>query len=311
MKREKPALDFVERAPAIQDEDTAREIFERLRWPNGPRCIKCGSVDVYRIASQPGSSTRKGVLRCRDCEQQFTVTVGTVFEDSHVSLGKWLAAVNMMASSKKGVSAHFLHRWLKVSYRTAWFMAHRLRYAATQEPLSGMLRGTVEIDETYIGGKPENRHIGSRRVVPKAAVVSLVERKGRVRSFPVKRVTGETLKGIIRKNVRQSAEIMTDANQIYRGLDTEFAGHEAVNHHSQEFVRGSAHTNSVEGFFSLLKRGIIGTYHHVSEDHLWRYLAEFDARYNGRKLTDGQRAAKLLRSAEGKRLTYKPLVNRG
>ena len=302
-------------AEAYSNDNEAREALERLRWPNGARCVKCGSLNVYKISSAPNSKTRPGLYRCRDCEQQFTVTVGTIFEDSHVALGKWLMAIHLMCASKKGMSAHQLHRMLGVTYKTAWFMAHRIRYAMTQEPLVGMLkhaghrlRGIVEADETYVGGKPQNRHVGKRvPAPPKAIVLSLVERKGRVRSIHVADVTGETLRSAIRKNVASTAKLMTDGHAGYKNTGHQ---HEAVDHQEGEYVRGDAHTNTVEGYFSILKRGIVGTYHHVSQAHLHRYLAEFDQRYNTRKIKDGERVKKAIAGADGKRLTYKPLVKR-
>jgi len=243
------------------------------------------------------------------------VTVGTIFEDSHIPLGKWLVAVHMMAASKKGVSAHQLHRMLGITYKTAWFMAHRIRYAMTQEPLAGMLlQGTVEADETFVGGKPENMHREKRKPAPpKTPVLSLVERKGDVRSFKVPNVTGKTLRDALRKNVAKTAKVMTDGHGSYKGLDKEFAAHGVVDHQAGQYVDGDASTNTVEAYFSILKRGITGIYHHVSEYHLHRYLAEFDRRWNTRSargVDDGQRAAIIVKAGEGKRLTYKPLVKR-
>jgi len=293
------------------DENAARAALEQWRWPNGPRCPKCGSINVYRIQSMRGSSTRKGLLRCRDCEGQFTVTVGTIFEDSHIPLGKWIVAIHLMCASKKGMSAHQLHRMLGLTYKSAWFMSHRIREAMRVDPLKTLLKGVVEADETFVGGQPKNRHLGKREPAPpKTPVLSLVERGGQVRSFRIANVTGDTLKGAIRSNVSRKTRIMTDGAAAYRPLEREFAGHEAVDHQGGEYVRGEAHTNTVESYFSILKRGIIGTYHHVSEAHLPRYLSEFDRRYNLRKVSDAERAVAVIRGAEGKRLTYKPLVNR-
>lgn len=200
------------------DESRARETMERLRWPNGPRCIKCGSVDVYRITSAANSTTQKGLLRCRDCDGQFSVTVGTVFEDSKIPLGKWLIAIHLLCASKKGMSAHQLHRMLGVTYKTAWFMAHRIRYAMSVDPMKDMLHGVVEIDETFIGGKPENRHKGDRFTRPKMAVLSLVERNGRARSLAIPNVTGPVLRKAIRERVSTKARVMTDGYGAYRGM---------------------------------------------------------------------------------------------
>ncbi len=291
-------------------DDEARASLEKLRWPNGPMCPRCGGVEPYKIIPRkPGAKTRPGLYKCRACRQQFTVTVGTIFEDSHIPLGKWVMAIHLLCASKKGMSAHQLHRMLGLTYKSAWFMAHRIRYAMTRPPLSTRLRGVVEIDETYVGGKPINRHVAKRvPAPPKTPVVSLVERDGSVRSFRVATVTGANLKKIISENVSKKAKLMTDGHTVYTNIGKGFAGHEAVNHQAEEYVRGAAHTNTVESYFSILKRGIIGVYHHVSPEHLPRYLGEFDHRYNTRKITDEKRAMMAVKGAEGKRLTYRPLV---
>jgi transposase-like protein len=235
------------------------------------------------------------------------VTVGTIFEDSHIPLSKWLTAVHLVAASKKGISAHQLHRMLGITYKSAWFMAHRIRHAMGKQPLLGMLAGTVEVDETYVGGKPENRH--GRIGKPKAPVLALVERGGDVRSFPIPKVTGATLRKAIREHVSPKAMLMTDGHNVYRNIGKGFAGHEAVNHQADEFVRGLAHTNTVEGVFSILKRSLIGTFHQVGPQHLGRYCDEVDFRYNRRRIGDQERAAAIVKAAEGKRLTYKPLTS--
>jgi transposase-like protein len=313
------------------DDDTAREIIAKLRWPNGPRCVQCGSVDgVYKVTSAAGSSTRKGLYACRDCRGQFTVTVGTIFEDSHIPLGKWLAAIHLMASSKKGVSAHQLHRTLGLTYKSAWFMAHRIRYAMTQEPLSGLLKleGIVEVDETYVGGKLRNPHVAVRRenasskrpnagrsTQTKTPVLSLVQRGGNVRSQRMDRITGENIRQVLKENVDiKAARVMTDGFGAYISLKQHGYQHQTVNHAADEYVRGDVHTNTVESYFAILKRGVTGVYHHWSRQHLHRYLAEFDRRYNERSargVSDQARTAGIVKSAEGKRLTYKPLVGRG
>jgi transposase-like protein len=294
-------------------EEQAREKLEALRWPQGAVCPKCGTVgEAYKLTPKAGSSTRKGLWKCRACRSQFTVTVGTIFEDSHIPLSKWLMAIHLLCASKKGMSAHQLHRMLGVTYKSAWFMAHRIRYAMTQPPLVDKLRGIVEVDETFVGGIPKNRHKDKREPAPaKVPVVSLVSRDGSVRSTRVPNVTGATLKGAVREYVDRSAKIMTDGNLSYVGLDKEFASHESVNHLRDEYVRGPVSTNTVESYFALLKRGIIGTYHHVSGHHLPAYLAEFDQRWNTRKLVDRERAVRAIRGSQGKRLTYKPLTQRG
>lgn len=316
------------------DDDSARQIIENLRWPNGPACVHCGSREVNRITSVAGSSTRKGLFHCPDCRGQFTVTTGTAFEDTHIPLGKWLVAIRLMASSKKGISAHQLHRMLKMTYRSAWFMAHRIRYMMAQEPLSGLLKleGVIEIDETHVGGKAKNPHnrgaakrlegltagqrrsIGRKLAPPKVPVVSLVQRGGGVRSQAMTNVTAENIRQVLKEHVSiTKARIMTDGGPAYRALKTFGYAHESVDHAADEYVRGDVHTNTVEGYYSILKRGLNGTYHHVSKHHLHRYLAEFDHRYSTRSklgVEDQERTAGIIKAAEGKRLRYKPLVGR-
>lgn len=293
----------------LADPDKAREYLEFLRWGNaGPVCPHCGSVDPYKIEPGKGTKTRKGLYKCRtkECRKQFTVTVGTVFEDSHIPLNKWLQAIYLIGASKKGISSHQLHRMLGVTYRSAWFMSHRLRYAMSVEPMVGMLRGTVEVDETYVGG----RRRGTKRGRPqpgshKSAVVALVERGGKVRAMPMERVTTDNLRNAMKECVSCEATIITDELPAYRGAAVHFVDHQKVEHGTGEYVRGTAHTNTVEGFFSLLKRGINGTFHHVGKGHLGRYVDEFAFRYNIRKLADKERPAAIVAGAEGKRLTYK------
>jgi transposase-like protein len=310
--------------PRYQNEDAAREHLEALHWPNGPFCPHCGSLNAKRLPLQMGRKTkahpegapRKGVVQCNDCRQQYTVTVGTVFESSKVPLHKWLYVNHVLCSSKKGTSAHQIARNIGVSYKTAWFMMHRIR-EAMKDTHSGPMGGhgeTIEADETYVGGKVKNRSNKQRRlgqkqlspVADKQPVVSLVERNGRVRSFHVANVTGETLRSILVTNAHRGSWLMTDDHSGYVAVGKEFQGHGVVKHSLGEYGRaGVFHTNTIEGFFSLLKRGIIGTYHHVSEQHLSRYCAEFDFRYNTRKLDDFERADESLLGAVGKRLTYR------
>jgi transposase-like protein len=280
-----------------------------MRWgKDGAACPHCGGADPYRLKPKPGSKTRKGVWKCRACRKQFTVTVGTVFEGSHIPLSKWLLAIHLLASSKKGMSAHQLHRNLGISYKGAWFMAHRLRYAMKQGPLMGLMAGTVEADETYVGGRRQLKNRGRNKATDnKTPVFALVERgTGRVRAMPMMRVTANTVGKVLEAHVKPSATLMTDEAAVY-AVYSENAGmkHETVNHSRDEYVRGNAHSNTVEGFFSLLKRGINGTFHHVSRGHLNRYCDEFAFRYEHRELSDGARAGLLVQGAEGKRLTYK------
>jgi transposase-like protein len=298
-------LGIIEIAERFPDSLSAAEFLESIRWPNGPVCPHCANDEKhYKLPNK----TRR-LWKCAKCRKQFTVTVGTVFESSHVPLHKWLWAFYLICSSKKGISAHQLHRALKVTYKTAWFMGHRIRYAMEQPPFTSRLAGVVEVDETYVGGKERNRKQRDRqkklgRGTGKTPVVTLVERGGSVRSERIANVTGQELKGAIRRHVDPSARIVTDSFRSYAGIGKEFASHETVNHALDEWVRGDVHTNTAENFFSILKRGIDGVYHHVSEAHLPRYLAEFDFRYNARKMTDSERTVAALMGAEGKRLTY-------
>jgi transposase-like protein len=315
-------LNLIALAQHFSDEDKAREFVEKLRWPDGPICPHCGEVNnAYKLEPKPpkdngkGKHVRKGVWKCAGCREQFTVTVGTIFEDSHIPLSKWLLAYHLLCASKKGMSAHQLHRMLKVTYRSAWFMAHRIRYTMSQEPLSSKLQGIVEVDETYVGGKlrvgtykpKDNYH--RKRLAPvanKAAVVSVLQRGGRVQSTHVERVTSENLRTMVDTMVDENAHVMTDSSTV---LEKAFLGrraHSQVNHTAKEYVRYEdgvcITTNSIEGYFATLKRGINGVYHHVGKQHLHRYLSEFDFRYNSRKEKDGDRTLLALGGANGKRL---------
>ena len=301
------------KAKIYTDETAARKHLEKLQWPDGPICPHCGVVD--EAAELQGDSTRPGVWKCRACEKPFSVTVGTVFERSHIPLTKWLLASELLCSSKKGMSAHQLHRMLGVTYKTAWFMMHRLREAMA--PLkAGPLGGEgkiVEADTTFIGGKEKNKHLGKRDPkaiggVGKQIVHSLVERGGEVRSNHIANVSGRTLRPVVMKQVSRKSSLMTDTAGGYMALGKEFVRHEMVDHGALEYVRGDAHSNTVESFFALLKRGVVGTYHNISEAHLKRYLAEFDFRYNTRValgINDEMRAEKALKGIVGKRLTYR------
>jgi transposase-like protein len=305
------------------DADKAREHLEALRWPNGPVCPHCGSTHeaVTRVEST-GKKTkdtykggkhraaRKGLYYCNGCKEQFTVQVGTVLEQSHVPLNKWLAAFFLMCSSKKGISAHQLHRTLKLSYKTAWFMAHRIREAmrtgGLAPPMMGGGGGTVEVDETFIGKTEFPRMAGGFQHL--RTVLTLVERGGSARSFHVERVDAVSIIPVVQANIDREAQIMTDDGRVYRRLDALGMKREAVNHKIGEYVRGDAHTNTVEGYFSIFKRGMKGVYQHCSEKHLHRYLAEFDFRYSNRVklgIDDTERTRRAILGGERKRLTYR------
>lgn len=292
--------------PIFTDEDVARAHFEALRWPHGPVCPHCGSVD--RATELKGKSTRPGVYKCQECRKPFTATIGTVYERSHIPLHKWLLATHLLCASKKGISAHQLFRMLGFgSYRTAWFMAHRIREAMRDQslaPLGGEGKA-VEADETYIGRKRGWQP--QRGGAHKMKVLSLVERGGKVRSVRMDNVTADDVGAVVRANVARESRLMTDEARYYREVGAEMAGHESVNHSAEEWVRGKAHTNTLEGFFSVFKRGMKGVYQHCAEKHLHRYLAEFDFRYNHRSalgIEDGQRAVRAVRGVAGRRRTY-------
>jgi transposase-like protein len=293
----------------FHNEAAATARLEAIVWPDGPHCPRCGGFD--RIT--PVKGARPGTRRCGPCKREFTVKVGTLFESTHVPLHKWFQAAHLMASSKKGISAHQLHRTLKVTYKTAWFMAHRLREAMrelnTTAPLGGPGKA-VEFDETYIGGKERNKHRRKRHGIGggfgKEIAFALVERGGSVRSHHVPSVSADTLRPILQVQIHAASKVMSDDGGSRVGR--EFPLHQSINHSIGEYVRGDVHTNTIEGYFSILKRGIAGVYHHVSEQHLKRYLAEFDFRYNERAalgVNDEARADRLVRGIVGKRLMYK------
>jgi transposase-like protein len=288
--------------PIFTDEEAAREHLENLRWQGKPFCPHCG--ESVKITKLEGESHRPGLYLCNGCRQHFTVTVGTLFERSHIHLHKWLLAFHLMAASKKGISAHQLHRMLGITYKSAWFMAHRIREAMKSD-WSGVLGGhsPVEADETFIGTKPGAKK--RKGYGHKNAILSLVERNGEIRSFHVPSISAQTLRPYLKYHIDPDAHLMTDDAGQYRLIGPEFAKHEVVAHSQEEYVRGEAHTNTLEGFFSILKRGLIGVYQHVGAQHLQRYVTEFDFRYNHRKKTDFQRATQALKGIAGKRLTYR------
>lgn len=301
-------------APQFQNEDAARKHLEAIRWPDGPFCPHCGSFNAKRLPpvrgrktkAHPEGALRKGVVQCRECDQQYSVTVGTVFESSKVPLHKWLYATYLLTTSKKGISAHQIHRMLDVTYKTAWFMAHRIRAAMDQPsgPLGGDPEKIIEADETWIGGVTGNRL--SKKVAPKKIMFTLVERGGHARSFHVANIHANTLRPLLFENADRLSSLMTDESTSYRGAGEHYWQHQTVNHRSQEYGRdGGWHTNTVENFFSIFKRGIIGVYHQVSQAHLGRYAVEFDFRYNHRTVSDSERADAALAGIFGKRLTYR------
>ena len=294
--------------PIFHDEDAARAHLENVRWPNGPVCPHCGSSHVTRLA---GKSHRKGLIHCNDCEKPFTVTVGSVMERSKIPLAKWVLGFHLMASAKKGVSSHQLHRQLGITYKSAWFLAMRIREAMGLDPETddGPLGGPgkkVETDETYVGGKKKNVHNGKPEP-KKKPVVALVERDGRLKARYVPNVDANNIRDVL-KGVDRKSHLMTDSSLIYYYVGPTFAKHDAVNHSADEYVRGDAHVNTTESFFALVKRGVYGTFHAVSEKHLQRYVNEAAFKWNNRSklgIEDAERATNAIKGAAGKRLMYR------
>ena len=303
--------------PYFYDEKAAFEHVESILWPEGPVCPKCGNCDKhYKLEGVHSKPSRKhpegierhGLYKCAECRAQFTVRIGTIFEESKLPLHLWLQAIHLVCSSKKGISAHQLHRVLEVTYKTAWFLHHRIREAMRSDdntPLGGNGK-YVEADETYIGrlkGTPMGRGLGHKNTV-----LTMVERGGKARSFHIPSATARTVSRIVLANIDKESQFMTDEARLYPRVGQNFARHEMVNHTKEEWARGDAHTNTIEGFFSIFKRGMKGVYQHCAEHHLHRYLAEFDFRYNTRKalgVEDLERAEIALNGVKGKRLTYR------
>lgn len=298
-------------APQFQTEAGAFEYVERHLWPLGPVCPHCG--EGKRISRMSGKATRIGLHKCYACRKQFTVRIGTIFESSHLPLHLWLQVIHLFCASKKGISTRQIQRMLNCSMKTAWFLGHRIREAMTEArdqhtpPLGGAGK-TLEADEVFIGRNAAKKLAGPGRQFP---VMALVERGGKVRSFHIANVTSATLVPILAKHADAASRLMTDGWRSYKGIGWNFAYHGVVQHHRREYVNKqdrAIHTNTVEGYFSLIKRGIVGVFHHVSEAHLGRYLSEFDFRQNTRaKLgyDDTMRASALLVATKGKRLTYR------
>jgi transposase-like protein len=302
-------------APQFNDEAAAYAYVEARVWPNGRICPHCGVVE--RSAPLKGKSNRVGLYKCYACRKPFTVKIGTIFEDSHIAMRDWLSAIHLICSSKKGISSNQLHRTLGITLKSAWFLSHRIREAMRDDnagPLGGQNK-VVEMDTTFVGGKEGNKHANKRHrqgrgPINKEAAFSLIGRDGRVRSFHLPEVSAKTLKPILKAQIDGRSYLMTDDDSVYKKLGKDFSGHGSVNHSKGEYVRtgGFHHTNTIENYFSILKRGITGTYFHVSQQHLKRYLAEFDFRYSNRialGIGDEDRSDRALVGGKGKRLTYR------
>lgn len=301
-------------APHFQTEEAAFEYVESKLWPDGPFCPHCGNAEPARIGRLKGKTTRPGLRKCYECRKPFTVRQGTIFESSHLALHLWLQVIHLMCASKKGLATRQIQRLLNCSMKTAWFLGHRIREAMNDSgtgPLGGS-NHRIEMDETYIGGKNHNKHASKRERIGggpsgKAPVFSLVERSGHVRSTHMPTVNAKNLNEAISKNVKDGSVIFSDDATIYQYLKPRHRPKATVNHTRGEYVRGTVHTNTVESYFAILKRGVTGVYHNVSPHHLQRYLAEFDFRYNEREalgVDDTARAERALIGVRGKRLTY-------
>jgi transposase-like protein len=320
-------INLVTLAQEYSDEDKARGLLESIRWPKGAVCPHCKHGETYKIVAKENSKVkaRNGMYCCASCRKQFTVTVGTIMEDSHIPLGKWLMAIFILCSSKKSISANQLHRMLKVTYKTAWFLNHRIRHGVSPDTTPGdMLKGIVEVDETYVGGKPQSlpgqriKGTGYRKDSNKVPVVALIERDGDVKTRVVSNVTQKNLRSFLQDNIEKGSVVNTDQSMVYHTIvypiiKPEGGKHEVVNHRKLEYARHNAdgtvaHVNTCESFFSLLKRGVYGSWHHVSREHLPKYVNEFSFRWNTRAQTDGKRMETAIAMSVGKRLTYRQAV---
>jgi transposase-like protein len=309
--------------PYFRDEEAAHSFLEGIVWPDGAECPHCGVVGTaYKIAANPAKRVRCGLWKCRDCRKQFTVKVGTVFEHARVPLHKALQAAYLLCSSKKGISSNQLSRGLEISLKAAWFLSHRAREAMRELHFTDQLGGdgmTIEADETFIGGLEKNKHRSKRKHqgtggAGKEAVVALVERGGRVRSHHVPEVNAKTLGPILEAQLHGASYVYTDEGGAMRKAGSQFERHDSINHSIGEYVRGPVHTNTIEGYFSIMKRGIHGVYHHVSQQHLKRYLAEYDFRYNNRValgVDDFSRTITALLGVKGKRLMHSQALSGG
>lgn len=308
---------------ACADETAAVELLERQRWGSSPACPRCGDTDVVQVRAKDGSRSSRYLWRCHGCKRQYTVRIGTIFEDSRIALRHWCYAFWAASASKKGVSALQISRQTGISYPAALFLMHRVRFAMTPNASSeAMLTGTVEVDETYVGGKPRpraqfdrkkfraagNRGHYARRKSAKLPVVAMLERGGDVRAQVMPTVTAANVRAVILSTVDRSATLMTDEAFMYRRTGRPFAAHQTVKHGAYEYARGEAHINTAESFFSRLKRQLYGTHHAVSREHLHRYVAEVAFKHNTRHMNDGERTAAAIHGGEGKRLTYRNSV---
>lgn len=308
--------------PYYYNEQEAYKHLESIRWENGATCPHCKNTGADFIESENGTrKTRAGNLsyrriwRCHNCKKQFSVLVGTIFEDSRIPLNKWLLAIHELSADKNGISSVELSRKLGITQKSAWFMAQRIRYAMAHTDLEKKLTGNVEVDETYIGGLEKNKHaskrtknVQGRSTKTKTAVLSVTQREGKIYSQKLQTVSSQNIKEVLRKRVSRNATLNTDTFPAYRPVGRKYKKHNVVDHATGEYVSGEGHTNNAEGYFSQLKRSLSGTFHQVSSKHLDRYLAEFDYRYNTRKEKDAKRMVNAIKKSNGKRLTYKDLI---